>query len=386
MKKSIYCISLIVIFILFSLVGCSKKSPEKNVIKIGVLLPLTGMMAKYGETIQSAAKLAVEELNNKEEINYIFELIFEDTKIDPKAGVSAMKKLIDIDNVAVILGPFASSVTLAVAPIAEENQTVLLTPGSSTPKITYAGDFIFRNCLSDTYEGNEMAKFAFRELNLQKIGIIYINNDFGEGLREVFTKTFEELGGEIIVTERYEQGSTDFRTQLSKVSAISPQGIYLIGYEDMVFIFWQARELGIKLQWLATTMLNDQSMIDKIGPGPADGAIFAAWEYDPESNNPRIREFVSKYRNYTGGIEPDVFAANTYDALYLIYEAVRKKDSSSISIKEGLYEIKDFNGVTGDTSFDSYGDVLKPISFRTILNGKIVFYVKEDDKELNEKN
>ncbi|MCX6844289.1 MAG: ABC transporter substrate-binding protein [candidate division WOR-3 bacterium] len=369
LRSSWLVLSSLLIAALLATVVCSRPGETR----IGVILPLTGDMAKYGKTISAAADLAVDEINKKQATSGLkFKLVFEDDQLNPTTGASAARKLIDVDKVSAIIGSYASSVTLAVAPIAESSHVVLLSPGSSSPKITEAGDYVFRNCVSDVYEGSEMAKFAYDKAKLRTCAILYVNNEFGVGLRDVFRKKFEELGGKVVANESYEQGSTDYRTQLAKTGIAKPEAIYLVGYQEMATIFRQAKQLGIKSQWLATTMLNDQSLVDKIPSGAADGAIFASWQYSPDNPDTLVQGFVARFRA-RAGMDPDVFAANTYDAVYLLGEAAAK-GSSREALRAGLAKIVGFQGVTGETSFDKNGDVQKPIVFRTITAGKIVNY------------
>lgn len=369
----IYCI----IITLMLTTGCEQSDsdkPKKRTVKLGAILPLTGDLAKYGKTSMAAINLAVEEINSKaSEKDIHLEFIFEDDAMNTIAGVSATKKLIEADNVAAIVGPLASSITLAVAPIAEQKHVVLLSPGSSAPKISDAGDYIFRNALSDVYEGTEMAKFAFDNLNLRGVAILHINNDFGLGLKDVFKQEFERLGGKIVSVEAFSQGSRDHRAQLSKLLVEHPEAIYLIGYDEMISIFQQSIELGLRIQWLATTFLNDQDLVSKIGKA-ADGVIFSAWDYNPASPDKKVKDFAEKIRSLTGGVEPDVFSANAYDAIYVLYEAITHKGLTPDEIKEGLYSIKDFEGVTGKISFDHNGDVMKPLRTKTVIDGKIQLF------------
>ncbi len=349
--------------------GCKKKGEE--VIKIGAILPLTGDMAKYGKTSLIALEMARDEINNQLKSNkYKIELIIEDDQLKSNIAVSAINKLIKINKVNAVIGPMASSITLAIAPIAEKNKIVLLSPGSSSPLITNAGDYIFRNCVSDLYEGIEMAIFVKDSLKIINCAILYINNDFGKGLENVFKKQYKTLGGNITLSESYEEGSTDFRSCLIKIQNSNPQAVYLIGYKEMVNVFYQTNEIKFFTQWLGTTMLNDQYIIDQTR-GAANNCIFASWEYDINNNNPKLSKFITEFIAKSRNITPDVFAANTYDALYLIYEAIIKKSDKSEDIKNMLYTIQNYPGITGLTSFDKNGDVKKRIVFKKVIDGNI---------------
>jgi len=354
--------------------GCGPRTAPPDaarVVKIGVILPMTGEVAKYGKTALAAIEMAVGEINAKAGTGGVrFQAVFEDDALNPTVGLSAAKKLIETDKVAAIVGPLGSSVALAVAPFVEQRRVVLLSPGASTPELTGAGDFIFRNALSDVFEGQDLAKFTVQELKVKTIAILYVNNAFGVGLEQVFKEEFERLGGKVIAVEAFAQGSRDMRTQLVKIMRAQPQSTYLIGYEEMIAVFKQAKELGLRTRWLATTFLNDQDLVGKMG-GAADGCVFAAWDYSPDSQDPRVRAFADKIRQRTGGLNADVFAANSYDAIYLLYDAIQRKGTTSEAIRDGLYSIDDFEGVTSKTSFDRNGDVMKPVRIRTIVDGKI---------------
>ncbi|MCK4655014.1 MAG: penicillin-binding protein activator [Candidatus Cloacimonetes bacterium] len=370
MKKSIIIVlaGLMILTFFIFINSCAKK---EKVIKIGAILPLTGGAAKYGESAKRAIDLAVEEINSTGGIKGSkIKVIYEDDQALPDKGVSAIQKLITVDKVPVVIGAMPSSVTLAMAPIAEKNKVVLFSPASSNPKITEAGDYIFRNDVSDIFEGGKMADEAWRRLKFRKIAVLYINNDYGAGIKDAFVYSFTILGGEIVVTENFEQGTTDFRTQLTKIKQDDPEAVYIVGYKEQIQILKQFRELGLKSQILATIMLEDPEIIQKVGDS-AEGAIYTYRAYDPNSEQKEIKEFVENFK-VKYGIEPDNWAAQCYDALNIIALAIKDSGYNSDSIKKALYGIKNFPGVSGLTTFDENGDVIKPIKLKTVKNGKFV--------------
>jgi branched-chain amino acid transport system substrate-binding protein len=342
-------------------------------ITIGTILPLTGDVASYGIAVQQGIKIAVEEANEKGGINgKTINVLYEDDKGDPKDGVAAARKLISINRVKVIIGAVPSSVTLAIAPLAEKAKIVLLSPASSSPKITNAGDYIFRNYPSDELEGKLVAKFAV-DHNLMTAAVVTINNDYGTGLNKVFCTTYTALKGNVIFNEGYLEGITDFRTILAKVSQSQPQCIFIVGYsKELGTLIKQAREMGIQSQFLSTVNFYDNQSITTGGTS-VEGVIFSSPVFDSGSNQPNIREFVNIFKKRFGK-EPDVWSAHGYDALLLVIEAMRSKGTSAQNIKEGLYSIKDFPGVSGKTTFDSNGDVIKEARFLTVKNGEFVPY------------
>lgn len=363
---------IIAALVVVAIVTQTKKDSISKEIRIGAILPLTGESAKYGESTKRGIDLAIDKINKKGGVNHKeIAIIYEDDKGEPKSGVASINKLIDIDKVTCILGPIWSSVALAVAPIAEKNKVVLLSPAASAPALSNAGDYIFRNVLSDLYEASALAKFAYIELNLRKVGILYINNDFGLGHKESFKLKFESLGGKIITTESFEQDSTDFRTQLVKLNELHPDAVYLVGYKEMGRALKQAKELGVDYHFLSFSMFEDPDIL-KIAGSAAEGTYYSLQTFDPQSPDEVVQKFVANYKAVYG-LQPDIFAGLGYDAMNIISIAVEKADINSEKIKEVLYTIKDFPGVTGKTTFDSNGDVMKTVSIKKVENGEFIW-------------
>lgn len=374
-KKQIIIGTIIVLALVAIVSAVFLYAPKEGLeeIKIGAIAPLSGPAALYGEGMKKGIDLAVEELNAKGGIEgKQIRVIYEDSQIDPKLAVSAIQKLITVDKVPVIIGPMGSSEVLSVAPIAERDHVVVLSPTASTPEITNAGDYIFRNTPSDNYEGSETAKFAYQQLGLQKIAILYINNDYGVGLRDVFKKTFESLGGTITTSEAFEPGANDFRTQLTRIKDSEAEAIYSVAYKESIQILKQRKELGIDAQILGTTPFEDPEILEKAGK-TAEGVIYAFVGYDPASEREEVQQFINNFSKKYGA-KPDPSAAQSYDAMKIVALAIENGGYTADGIKTALYNIKDFQGVTGLTSFDKNGDIVKPVQFRTVKNGSFVKY------------
>ncbi|MFA5291847.1 MAG: penicillin-binding protein activator [Phycisphaerae bacterium] len=359
------------VFTLLCTPGCAKKPQEPNEIKIGAILPLTGDGAKYGQSAKKGIDLALKEINTAGGIhNKKLKIIYEDSILDPKQGVNAANKLITVNKVPVIIGAMASSVTLAIAPIAEKSHTILLSPASSAPDITKAGDYIFRNTYSDIYEGPVMARYAYEKLGFRQIAILHINNDFGVGLSKAFQQSFVQLGGKIVDLESYEN-SSDFRSQLNKVKQSNPDSIYLVGYSEMGLVIRQAKEMALNNQILSCIMFEDPKILEVAGDA-AEGVIYTYPTYNPNSNQQDVVNFVQIFRQKYNE-EPDIYAASSYDSLKILAYAMNKGGLEAASIKQTLYSIKDFPGVTGSTTFDNNGDVTKPIGIKQVQNGKFTW-------------
>lgn len=372
--KKLWIIISIIVLVAIAIVLCYPS--QKGPINIGAILPLTGDAGFYGESIQKGINMAVDEINEKGGINSRkINVIYEDSKASPMDGVTVFNRLINIHKVPVVIGDAVSSVTLAIAPIAEKNKVVVLSPLSSAPDITNAGDFIFRNVPSDLFGGKVAAYFAVRERGWRSLSILYINNSFGVGLKKVFSDEVTTLGGNIVASEAYEEASTDFRTQLTKIKAVNPDAIFLVGYQEVSQALIQAVELGIKATFLGTGLLEDTKFVD-MAKGSAEGVFFTQLQYATDSLDPVTKNFVDAFKKKYNS-EPNIITAYGYDAMKVLSSAMMKGSLSSKSIKEELYKTKSFKGVTGEISFDANGDVIQPMGIKVIKNGKFEWYKRE---------
>lgn len=372
--KKIWIGIIIVVVILAVVFVTTRTKKEPGEIKIGAILPLTGNAALYGQSPKKGIDLALEEINEKGGIkgNRKLVVIYEDSKAVPTDGVTACRKLVNIDKVSAIIGGAASSVTLAIAPIAENNRVVVLSPLSSAPAITNAGDFIFRIVPSDMFGGKVAAFFAVGDQEWKSLAILYINNDFGVGLTKVFSEEINNLGGKVLASETYEQGSSDFRTQLSKIKLAKPDALYIVGYREAPQILIQLKEMGLNVQVLGTGDLEDPNLI-KIAKKTAEGIYFTQLHYDINDSSTLVQEFVKRFRNKYGS-DPDIFAAYGYDAMKVLAFAIAKSKLDSESIKNELYKMRGYRGVTGSISFDQNGDVVASMGVKVIRDGKFVWF------------
>lgn len=372
-KFPVFLIVVLIVTLSFAIIfsGCVKK--EEKEIKIGAILPLTGDAALYGKSIKKGIDLAVDQINSKGGIKGSkVSVIFEDSKAVPADGVAAFQKLINIHKVSAVIGDAVSSVTLAFAPIAEKNKIVILSPLSSSPVLTDAGDFIFRNVPSDLYGGKVAAYFAVKDQGWKKLAILYINNDFGVGLKRVFSENVETLGSEIVASDAYEQGAKDFRTQLLKIKSTNPEAVFIVGYGEVPQILIQAKEIGLKTKFLGTGLLEDPNVI-KLAKNAAEGIYFTQLQYDASLTDSLVKDFVDAFtKKYNA--KPDIIAAYGYDAMKVLTYAMEGSNLTSEGIRDQLYKVKNYHGVTGDITFDKNGDVIQPMGIKTVRNGEFVWH------------
>lgn len=353
------------------LIGCNNE--QKQTLDFGVVVPLSGNSANYGESARRGIDLAVKEINAVGGVSgKKLRPIYEDDKAIARDGVNATQKLINVDKVPVIIGGIVSAVTLAAAPICESNKVVWLSPTSSAPAITQSGEYIFRNFPSDNLEGKVMADFIHKR-GLNKVAVLQVQNDYGEGIGGVFADQFKKLGGAIQALEKHKQDESDFRSVLSKVSQSSPDALYAIGYyTDVALITKQAREQGIKLPIFATTTIEDPQFI-KLAGAAAEGVIYPlASGYDAASTATNVAQFKTNYTNEYKN-PPGFVEAQAYDCVYLVKKAIELGGGiTGPEIQRGMAQIKGFQGATGTVSFDENGDVVKEIVLKTVAGGKFV--------------
>jgi branched-chain amino acid transport system substrate-binding protein len=345
-------------------------------IKIGAVLPLSGDAASWGKNTKNGIDLAVEELNASGGLmGAPIQVVYEDSKAEPKSGVAAINKLISQDKVQAVIDDSVSSVTLAMVPIAEQAKVVILSTGATNPAISHAGEYIFRIWNSDDLEGRYMATHAVNDLGLRTFAIFYINNDYGKGLDAVFKDEVSKSGGNVTFSEGFEAKATDFRAALSKIKGLNPDAIYLVGYpQESGPVLKQIRELGIKSKLLSTVAIEDPQIV-KIAAGAADGVIYP-FPRGPDQKDPVVAHFRQAYKEKYQG-EPGITCDVGYDAARMLAIAAQLGGGfSGPQLQKGLATIAEplmFHGASGAMSFDANHDVHKPMGFKVIRSGKFIW-------------
>ena len=348
----------------------SQKESEET-LKIGVITPLTGPGSEYGTATQKNLELALEKINQQGGINgKKVELIYEDSKCEPRTGVSALKKLTSIDKTNLIIGTVCSSVTLALTPIVEEQNLLIISSGSSNPKISQYPN-TFRTWPSDALQGEFLAKSVAEDLKLKKAAIIFINNDYGVGLKDAFKEGFEQLGGEITAIEVIPEAATDTKTQLTKIKATNPEGVFLASYaKEAGLILKQAKELDFSTQFFGSEGVKDTSIFE-ISKGGSEELLFSVPETgSSEKRENYLNEFRERYNEY-----PGITGDSAYDILFLLKEIDCNDFSDTDCLKKGLLNLENFQGVTGNINFDENGDLIgKTYKLMQVKNSEFVDY------------
>jgi branched-chain amino acid transport system substrate-binding protein len=360
MNKRIFIPLAIVIIALLAWSSYNNPAQHTQTSHIGIILPITGEAAVYGQSAQEAAQLALDVAQEKG-IN--ISAVFEDSQLDPAIAVSAAQKLISTQNVKSII-MFSSGETLAVCPVAEENNVVVMTSGSS-PQITDCEGDVFRNYPSDIYQGEVLAKKI--ETSTGKVGLLYINNDYGKGLKEEFRKHTTRD----IIEAAHLPEETDFRTQIASLKQSGIESLVLISHSSEAARFLnQLSEQGLSIPILGSEALKEDDLLANLPTSVLNHlTVIAAAQYEGDE----AKEFQAAYQAKYGHA-PSAFADYVYDNVMFIAEAYDscKRDATPACI--GTYlKTHTITGATGYISFNEKGDVQeKPYDSYAVQDGKFV--------------
>ncbi|MCX7995382.1 MAG: ABC transporter substrate-binding protein [candidate division WOR-3 bacterium] len=339
--------------------------PQENVIKIGLVAPLTGDVKTFGESTKNGFLLAIEEANARGGINgKQIKTFIQDDKNDPTEATNAGSKLINQDGVKLIIGSVSSKCSIPLSQVCQDASAVMISPTSTNPKVTIRDDgsrkdFIFRACFIDPFQGMVAAKFALENLKAKTTAILYdVGNDYVKGLAEFYRDNFMKGGGQVLVYESYQKDDTDFSALLTKVKQANPDILYIPDYYNKVgLIAKQARQVGIKSILMGGDGWDSPEML-KIAGDAIVGGYFTN-HYSPDDPRPEVQEWVKKYLAKYGSM-PDALATLAYDATCLLLEAIKIANSDNpVKVKEALQGIKDFKSVSGNISLDEFGNPIK---------------------------
>ncbi len=344
---------------------------QGDTILIGEVGSLTGSEATFGISTRDGVELAVKEANEAGGIKgkKIAVRVYDDQG-KPEEAANAVTRLISQDHAKLIIGEVASSNSLAMAPKCQSGQVPMITPSSTNPKVTAVGDYIFRVCFIDPFQGFVMAKFAKENLKLSRAAVLKdVKSAYSLGLTEVFTRKFTEMGGKIVGTESYSKGDSDFRAQLTAIKSQKPEAIYVPGYyTDVGIIARQAREIGIKAPLLGGDGWDSEKLFE-LGGSAIVGSYFSN-HYSPDDPSPRVKKFLATYKAAYGVI-PDSLAALGYDAANVAIHAMKTApDLTGPALRQALAQTKDFPGVAGTITLDENRNPVKPAVVLQVEIGK----------------
>jgi branched-chain amino acid transport system substrate-binding protein len=371
LPSSLTAASLAAVFAL-GLTGC--KSGGGDTIKVGEYASLTGKEATYGAAMHEGTMLAIEEVNAAGGVlGKQIELIVEDDQSKAGEPANAVNKLISKDGVVAVLGEFASSRSLEGGPICQENKIPMISPGSTNPAVTQVGDYIFRVCFTDPFQGAALANFANGTLKAKKVAILTdVKSDYSKGLAKYFKEKYLAGGGELAAELDFNGGDKDFKAQLTTIKNSSPDAIFIPGYyNDVALICIQAKQLGIDVPLFGGDGWESHMLLE-IGKDAVEGHYFST-HCLTDQDTPKMKSFVEAYtKRYNKA--PDAMSTLGYDSAMVLIDAMKRAGTTeSAALRDAIAATKDYEGVSGTFSLDENRDAVKPLVFAQIKNGKFVY-------------
>src|ERR1041384_563831 len=377
MKRTLFAILLITT--LFFSFACERRGAETNGVGTGSIVvgyygDLSGRTSSFGQSTKNGVEMAADEINKAGGINgQQVKILTEDDQGEPNKAATVVTKLINQDKVVALLGEVASSNTLAAAPKAQEAHVPMISPSSTNATVTQVGDYIFRVCFIDPFQGEVMAKFSANNLKAKRAAILYdFNSDYSRGLYQVFKKSFIDLGGQIVSEQSYTQGDRDFSGQLTAIRSANPDVIYVPGYYGEVGVISnQTKQLGIKAPLLGGDGW-DAPQLWQLGGASLNGNYISN-HYSVDDPSPAIQKFVADYKARYN-VLPDALAALGYDSMKVLADAVKRAGSTeNVKLRDAIAQTQNFQGVTGKISIDQDRNAVKPAVVLKLENLKFVY-------------
>jgi branched-chain amino acid transport system substrate-binding protein len=345
-------------------------------IVIGEFASLTGKEAAFGQSSHKGTELAVEELNKAGGVlGKKIEHLVEDNRSQAGESATIVKKFISRDKVVAVLGEVASGRSLEAAPICQQAGVPMVSPSSTNPKVTEAGDFVFRVCFTDPFQGKLMADFAAKTLKVRKVAILSdVASAYSVGLAQFFRQGFGATGGQLVLDQKFSGGDKDFKAQLTAIKAAGAEAIFVPGYyNEAGLIVAQARQLGINVPLFGGDGWEAPELI-QIAGGQALENTFYSTHYSPESTDPKVQAFVKAFQAKFNGEVPDAMAALGYDSAMVLADAIKRAGSTEgAKVRDALAATKDFPCVTGKTTLDAKRDASKSAVIITVKEGKFKY-------------
>jgi branched-chain amino acid transport system substrate-binding protein len=353
----------------------SGAAADSQVIKVGEFASLTGNEAAFGQSSHRGTKLAIDELNAHGGIlGKQIALITEDNLSKPGESSTIVRKLITRDQVVAVLGEVASSRSLEGADVCQQFHIPMISPSSTNPKVTEKGDYIFRVCFIDPFQGKLIANFVRDTLKAQKVAVMTdVASAYSVGLTTYFEEPFKAAGGQILLEQKFNGSDVDFKAQLTAIKAASPDAIFVPGYYNAAgLIVQQARQLGLTVPLVGGDGWEAEELIGIAGNALTN--TYFSTHYSSENQDPAIQEFVKKYKEKNDGQVPDAMAALGYDSAMVLAEAIKRAGGTDpAKLRDAIAATKDYEGITGKTTLDADRNATKPAVIITVENGKFKY-------------
>ena len=358
---------------LFAILSLHSGLHAADEIVIGEFASLTGGSASFGQQSHKGTQLAIDEINaGGGLLGKQIKLITEDDQSTAGQPATIVQKFISQDKVVAVLGEVASSKSLEAAPICQQNKIPMISPASTNPKVTEVGDYIFRVCFIDPFQGTVMAKFA-QSKGWKRVAVLTdVKQDYSVGLAKFFVEGFKKNVGEIVKEQSYSTGDKDFKAQLTSLKSLKPDAIFVPGYYgEVALIAKQAKLLGIKVPLLGGDGWVGDSLL-KVAGNSLDGSYFSC-HFSSDDQSPVVQGFVQKFKAKNGFV-PDDMAALGYDSAMILAAAIKKAGTTDgAKVRDAIAATKDHAGITGIITLDEQRNARKPAVILTIANGGFKF-------------
>ena len=373
MKRNVS-LSAVVACALFSFVFLGAEKPKGGAIraKIGVISIITGQGAAYGEAITNGIKLARDEVNAKGEV--VIDLKIEDSSGKQEQALAAAQKLINSEKVMAIIGPTLSNEMFAAGPEADASGVPIMGTSTTAKGIPQIGKFVFRNSMPESQAIPASVGMAVKKYNIKKVALLYGNDDaFTKSGFDTMKEVAEKLKLNIVTIQEFQKGQADYKAQLTKIASLAPDAVLCSAlYNEGGVILAQARKMGLKVPFVGGNGFNSPKVIE-IAKEAAEGLIVAT-PWFGEKNDPKVKAFVAKYEKAYGK-KPDQFAAQAYDAFYIMTNALKAAGTADrVKLRDALAATRNFQGVVGKFSFDAERDVVMTPSVLVVKGGKFAIF------------
>lgn len=360
--------AVLVLCAVLTATGCRRQdarvveAPPPERVRVGAFMSLSGDTAQYGISALNGMRMAVEEANAAGGLKgRRVDLVVRDTRSDAVETALVVEKLAREERVQALLGEVVSSRSLAAARAAQREQVPMLTPSATSPEVTTVGDYIFRSCYTDTFQGVALARFAIERLGAMRAALLVDRDQrYSVELALFIREDFERRGGKVVAVQEYPDGESDFSVQLAEVGAAQPDVIFIPGYYmEVGLLARQARSLGLNVPLVGGDGW-DSPRLTQIGGAALTGGFFTT-HFSAEDPDPQVQRFVADYRRLFG-TPPDSFSATAYDAARIMLAAIERAPSlERAAVRDSLAATKDFPGVTGTVTFNPERNAVKPI-------------------------
>jgi branched-chain amino acid transport system substrate-binding protein len=352
--------------------GCV--SSDSKPVKVGALLALTGSIADQGRWVQNGLELAEEKINAENGINgRPIELRVEDVRADPKEALNAYLRLRSVDDARFMI-TMGSGVGLALTAPGNADRVIQIGVATATPDYSTTDDYTFRVFETATQEMKGLAGLVRQRFGYEKVAVLWIQNDYGKGVKDAFASEWTKAGGSVVLSESFLPDSTDFRSILEKLPSVSPDAVFVVAYtKDGGRVLKQMRERGFSYPVFGSQAILGGNEFFDIAGDSAEGLLIAAPVLGLDSDNARAQEFVADYRKRFGQ-EPEIYSARAFDALMVLAEAMKKcaDPTDTDCVKDQLYGSPAYAGASGTVKFDRNGDIGREFGLRWIKDRNIV--------------